>query len=258
MPSRRPIAAAALVYAIWTFLTWWFEGRIGTFLRPDAVADRAVYALLVNLGVGVAASILVLRATAPGAQQVAAAGLGPGRPGVLACTVAFAVGLAAYAALGAPTLEPVVLLNAYAQVFVVSAAEILVCFALPAAALAAVRPEAGWRWKVGVIAISAALFGVYHFAHSPPFDEVGTVAFLTVVGLVTGTVFVLSRDAYATVLFHNFLGTLGVTQALAAAGKLDGFGSPAWPLIGTAALTLAVALALDAGLLRRFRPVPGA
>ncbi len=251
MSQRLPIAAAALVYLVWTFLTWWFEGRIATLLRPDATVDRAVYALVVNLGVGVVGAILVLRLTARSRARVTAAGLGPGKPRPVAVATGLALGLAGYAGLGAPTLDPLVLLNAYAQVFVVSAAEILVCFALPAAALAAFRPQAGWAHRVGLVAVSALLFGVYHVAHSPPFDEIGMIAFLTLVGLVTGTFFVLSRDAYATLLFHNFMGTLGVTQALAAAGRLDGLETLQWPLVGTAALTLLAALGLDAALLRR-------
>ena len=49
----------------------------------------------------------------------------------------------------------------------------------------------------------------------------------------------ISRDASAPILFHNFLGTLGVTQALAASGKLEIFGMLQWPLLATAAASLA-------------------
>ena len=47
------------------------------------------------------------------------------------------------------------------------------------------------------------------------------VATLMVVGLVTGLYFFISRDVYGTMVFHNFLGTFGVAQALKAADKLD-------------------------------------
>ena len=33
--------------------------------------------------------------------------------------------------------------------------------------------------------------------------------------------FFLSRDIYATIVFHNFLGVFGVVQALAASGRLE-------------------------------------
>ena len=47
------------------------------------------------------------------------------------------------------------------------------------------------------------------------------VALLTGVGFVTSAFFFLSRDIYATIVFHNFLGVFGVAQALAASGRLE-------------------------------------
>ena len=58
------------------------------------------------------------------------------------------------------------------------------------------------------------------------------VALLTGVGFVTSAYFFLSRDIYATIVFHNFLGVFGVVQALAASGRLETLNSLQPTLIG--------------------------
>ena len=98
--------------------------------------------------------------------------------------------------------------------------------------------------------VASALFGFYHFAHSPPFNTVGMVAFLMAVGLLTGAFFFLSKDTYATIVFHNFLGVLGVVQALAAKDQLAGFQSLQVPLIATALVALSILVLADVFIIR--------
>ena len=87
---------------------------------------------------------------------------------------------------------------------------------------------------------SYAGWGIAHMA-------LGTLALLTGVGFVTSAYFFLSRDIYATIVFHNFLGVFGVVQALAASGRLETLNSLQPTLIGMAAAT-AVVLGLLAPL----------
>jgi membrane protease YdiL (CAAX protease family) len=126
-------------------------------------------------------------------------------------------------------------------VFVVSVAEVLVCWSLVGATFESVlQPRLG-RGAVFVAAVVAAvLFGLYHFAHSAPFNTWAMVGLLAVVGLVTGLFFFVSRDALGTAVFHNFLGTFGVTQALEKAGALGTLEVLQPPLVGTALTTAAV------------------
>ncbi|WP_292121712.1 hypothetical protein [Mesorhizobium sp.] len=56
---------------------------------------------------------------------------------------------------------------------------------------------------------------------------------------------------YATVAFHNFLGVFGVVRALAAAGKLEGFGTLQVPLLVTAVVALLALIGSDALVVRR-------
>jgi hypothetical protein len=115
----------------------------------------------------------------------------------------------------------VTIFNAHAQALVVSVAEVLVCWAVVGSVSESLLQDRG-RWVSAILAavIASVLFGVYHFAHCPPFNTVGSVVLLTVIGLVTSAFFV-SRDVYGTIAFHNFLGIFGVIRALKASGVED-------------------------------------
>lgn len=247
-----PLLAALALFALWTLATWFLEGRIETLLRPEAALDRAIYAIVANILIGVVLAIFVLRlAMGSGALSREAAGFGAGTPSPLKLALALLIGLGLYLLQGAPNLDPVVILNAFAQVLVVSAAEVIVCWAVVGAAVeAAFRRRMRLAWVPAAVTASI-LFGLYHFAHSPPFNTVSMVALLTVVGLVTSVFFFTTRDVYATIVFHNFLGVFGVVQALAASGQLDSLAAPQPPLIAMAVATIAVLGLLDWRLLRR-------
>lgn len=117
------------------------------------------------------------------------------------------------------------------------------CWALVGSTVkSALRPRVGRAATSLAAVIAAVLFGAYHFTHSAPFDTWPMVGLLSVVGLVTGTFFFLTRDALGTAVFHNFLGTFGVTQALAAKGNLATLEAVQVPLIGTALVTTAALL----------------
>ena len=91
--------------------------------------------------------------------------------------------------------------------------------------------------------IASVLFGVYHFAHSPPFNTIPLVMFLSVIGLVTSLFYFVSRDVYGTIAFHNFQGIFGVIGALDASGNLATFERPLVPLLVTAVVAIAVLIA---------------
>lgn len=253
MSSMRttPILVALCLFAVWMLTTWLLEGRIETFLRPGAVTDRIVYTGVANILVGIVAAALALRlfaAADPAASAVA--GFGSATRTALWVPLGIVAGLALYFGQGAPSTDPVVIANAYAQVFVVSTAEVLVCWAVAASAV--LRSVRGAKWLMIPVAavVASALFGLYHFAHSPPFNTVAMVAFLGAVGLLTSTFFFLSKDVYATIVFHNFLGVFGVVQALAAKDQLAGFQSLQAPLIATALVALGVLVMADRILVR--------
>lgn len=77
------------------------------------------------------------------------------------------------------------------------------------------------------------------------------VAFLSAIGLVTSLFFFVSRDVYGTIAFHNFLGVLGVVNALAAKDQLQPMMQLQVPLLVTAAVTVVALVLVDRFVLRR-------
>src|SRR5215216_737390 len=244
--TRRALTLAIGLYLVWILATYLLEGRIHTLLRPEAMGARLFYALVTNILIGIGGSALVIRfmsrARTVSTQQAGFRGLGHA---VVAVVIGVVLGLAFYALQGAPSWNPVVLVNAYAQVLVGSIAEVLVCWAVIGSLSQAVLQEDRGRWVALILpaVIASVFFGVYHFAHSPPFNTVPVVVLLSVVGLVTSLFFFVSRDAYGTIAFHNFLGILGVIRALDATGNLSVFERPMIPLLVMAVITIALLIA---------------
>jgi hypothetical protein len=259
-PAARPVSAFLLttlgLYAAWTAATWVLEGRIRTMLRPDAALDRALYAVVANLLIGTLSAAWVVRwmvSARYAGRRDAGFGSPPARS-ALAVAAGLALGFGLYVAQGAPTLGPVALANASAQVLVVSIAEVMVCWAVVGSALEAALRARGWRrLPAGVAAavVASVLFGAHHYAHSPPFDSHAMVALLTAVGLATSVFFFASRDVYGTVAFHNWLAVFGVAQAMRASGTLDALAAPRVPLLAMGALGLAVLGAVDTAWIGR-------
>ena len=235
------VALAFVLWACWFVATYLLEGRLLTLLRPDAVGARVRYLLVANLAIGTVAAGLVLRRLfrtgVVSSRQVGFHGV---RRTVVAVLAGGVIGSGLYVAQGPPTLEPVVLLNGLAQVLAVTIPEVLVCWAVLGGALeGALVPRIG-RWATAVAGSGAAvLFGVYHYAHSPPFNTLQLVALLTAVGVMTSVFFLLTRNVYGTIVFHNFMAAFGVLRALAQAGRLDAYSAPQPALIGSAIVALA-------------------
>jgi hypothetical protein len=246
------VAAALVLFAAWTLATWVLEGRIDTLRRPEVVAARVVYAIIANLLIGIAVAASVLRFFIR-QEWIAkeSAGFGRCTPSPVWFAIALVLGLAFYAVQEAPSLDPVVLTNAFAQVLVVSVAEVVVCWAVVGAtAEAFLRPCGRTVSVIGGTVVASMLFGGYHFAHSAPFNTPEMVALLSIVGLATSAFFFISRDVYATIIFHNFFGVFGVLQALAASGDLAAI-SAIQPSLLVIAFTAVTVLALSDRLLLR-------
>ena len=104
--------------------------------------------------------------------------------------------------------------------FAVSIAEIVVCWAVIGTSFESLanRKAASNNSKAIPILIGAVvasvLFGVYHFAHSPPFNEVNMVLFLMIPAIAPSGLYFLGRDIYAAIIIQNFRGIFGVMQTI--------------------------------------------
>jgi len=160
--TRRALTLALALYLLWVLATYLLEGRILTLQRPEATGARLAYALVANILVGIGGSVLVVRflsrAGKISARQAGFRGL---RHAAVAVAVGMVLGFAVYALQGAPSLNLVVVLNTYAQVLVVSVAEVLVCWVVVGSVVESLLRDRG-RW-VSVIsaAIIASVFSAF-------------------------------------------------------------------------------------------------
>jgi hypothetical protein len=129
----------------------------------------------------------------------------------------------------------------------VSIAEIVVCWMLVGGSVeAALRghiPDAAAR--VGALVVASVCFGVYHVAHSPPFDTPAMIGLLTLVSVGTGLVLFVGRSAYGALAVYNFLALFGATSALADAGRVVGYRDPVVPLLLTGLVALLVFVGVE-------------
>jgi hypothetical protein len=244
--TRRALSFAMVLYLLWVFATYLLEGRIHTLLRPEAMGARLSYALVANILIGIGGSALVIRSLSrAGTLSPEQAGFRGLSHAAIAVVIGVVLGFAFYALQGAPSWNPVVLLNAYAQVLVGSIAEVMVCWAVIGSISQAVLRVDRGRWVSLILAalIASVFFGVYHFAHSPPFNTVPLVVFLSLIGLVTSVFFFVSRDVYGMIAFHNFLGIFGVIGALDASCNLTSFERPMISLLVMALIAVALLVA---------------
>ncbi|WP_458188189.1 hypothetical protein [Haladaptatus sp. NG-WS-4] len=236
-------------YVVWTAMTWLLEGRIRTFLRPNAVTDRLVYTGVANVLVGTVLALLVVREfVASDFTSRSALGFRSVPRTLIAVLVAGILGYTLYVVQQPPTTDPVVVTNVFAQVLPVSIAEVVVCWVVVGGSVAALLGHRGLNRYIArgsALVISSILFGVYHFAHSPPFNTVEMVGLLTIVGVGTGLFFFVGRSFYGALVFHNFMALFGIVSSLADAGQLETYQQPLAPLLATALVALIVLVGME-------------
>lgn len=105
-------------------------------------------------------------------------------------------------------------LRLFVALFGVSLAEVLVFLSILfnlAAAGAGLLLHSPWASVVAAI-VSSALFGLYHFSHSPPWNNWAQAARLFVVWLVVCFVYVMTRDAWAATIIDTSFATIGFVR----------------------------------------------
>ncbi len=242
------LVALGLFYGGWVLATYALEGRRQTLLRPEATQLRLIYTVTANLLLGVlgAGGILWLLSEGDILTPERAGFGGIGRT-LIAVVIGAVLGGAFYVKQGAPSRHPVVVLNGIAQVWPVSAAEVMVCWAVVGAGVEAVLRDQGVAALPSAVVaalIASLLFGLYHIAHSPPFNTWAMIGKLSLVGLITSVFFFVSRDIYGTIVFHNFFAIFGVLHALGRAGQFEHYQKPIPSLLLSALASLGLLIAV--------------
>jgi hypothetical protein len=248
--ALKLVAIALSLYIIWVVATYILEGRIHLFQKVDPIG-RMTYVIIANIAIGTVLSAIAIRYLLK-AQLVKPRQLGLSKSRLRTAAIiasAAAGGLALFMLQNPRTTEPIVVFNAFMQVLPVSIAEVMVCWALIGSSFESLAKNNNKARILSVLAGAVAaslLFGVYHYAHSPPFNQTSMVLFLMLPSIATAVTYFLGRDIYAAVIVQNFMGIVGV---LAGLPNLEVYRQPMVPIyalsvVSVAALIISVSVML--------------
>lgn len=241
-PSPLKLIAIALsLYIVWVATTYILEGRIHLFQKVDPIG-RITYVVIANIAIGTVLSAIAIRYLLK-AQFVKPEQLGLNKSRLRTAAIiasAAAGGLALFMLQNPRTTEPIIVVNVFMQALPVSIAEVMVCWALIGSSFESLTKNQNKGRAVSSVLIGAVaasvLFGVYHYAHSPPFNQTSIVLFLMFPSIATAVTYFLGRDIYAAVIVQNFMGIFGVIANLPA---LEPFRQPMVSIYALSAVSVA-------------------
>jgi hypothetical protein len=236
------------IYLIWTLATYLLEGRISLLQKPDPLG-RFTYTVIANVAIGIVIAIWLLKPLISSRfLTIRQLGFQSLKRILIVVTIAGITGFVLFIVQHPVTLDPIVVLNIFAQTLPTSIAEVVVCWAAIGTTFESVARNMGRI--ISIIfgaAIATILFGLYHFAHSPPFNEPEMVLFIMYPGILTSLVYFIGRDIYATIIFHNFQALFGVMMNV----NITSFTQPAYPILIVAVVSMLVLVVVDLFLIRR-------
>lgn len=213
--NLKLLAIALSVYVAWVAATYLLEGRINLFLHVDPVG-RIAYVTVANIAIGTVVSAFTIRYLLKSRfvkpEQIR---LNKSRLRAVVIAIAAIGGLALFMLQNPRTTEPLVVFNTFMQVLPVSIAEVMVCWVLVGSSFESLSKHKGRIASVLAGAAAASvLFGVYHYAHSSPFNQTSMVLFLMLPSIATAVSYFLGRSIYAAIIVQNFMGVVGVMAGL--------------------------------------------
>lgn len=197
MTNQEPIAhrmksklvlISLYVYVVWTAVTYLLEGRIHLLQRID-IFGRFEYVIIANLITGTFAAIWLLHHYHIPSKFVSVKQLGfqpVNRRFLIVLVISSLLGFGLFLFQRPISLNPVIISNVFAQTLPTSIAEVVVCWVVVGTSfesmlLSSVKSNNILKVKnkkiitIGAIIVGAVvatvLFGLYHFAHSPPFNQ---------------------------------------------------------------------------------------
>lgn len=240
---------AIIVYLVWTIATYLFEGRINLLHRDDPLG-RFEYSVIVNMIIGTVVAILAIKPSIVSGQlSLGQTGFKSAKNTVVLVAVAGTIGFVLFIIQGPASLNPIVISNVFSQTLPTSIAEVVVCLAVVGTSMESFsKNRIGKNLSVIVgIITSTVLFGVYHFAHSEPFNQVNMVLILMLPGLLTSIVYFMGRNIYATIVFHNFQALFGVLASVEITHMLQ----MQFPVVLLAVASVLVLIIMDRFILRK-------
>lgn len=250
LDKKKLVVIPIAIYLIWVLATYLLEGRINLLLlqKPDP-SGRLTYTVVANIAIGTVIAIWLLKPSiSSGFLTIRQLGFQSIKRILIVVIIAGVIGFVLFVVQHPVSLDPVVVLNIFAQTLPTSIAEVVVCWAAIGTTFESVARNKGRIISIVFgAAIATILFGIYHFAHSPPFNEPGTVLYLMYPGILTSLVYFIGRDIYAAIIFHNLQALFGVMMSV----NVASFTQPIYPIFILAAVSMLVLVMLDLLLVRK-------
>lgn len=248
-------------YLLWVSSTYMLEGRINLLQQQD-VLGRFSYVIIANILIGnILAMYLLKRSIKSRFSSLNQLGFRSLKRTLLMVTIAVIIGLLLFTVQQPSSLNPIIIMNTFAQTLPTSIAEVVVCWVLIGVSFESfllskkrsIHIRANRIMCIILASVTATFFfGLYHFAHSEPFNQLRMVLFLMLPGLLTSAFYFGVRDLYATIIFHNFQAMYGVME------NMNNIGSSlqaSYPIITLSIVSILVLVTLDLFFIRRANKV---
>lgn len=250
-------------YLLWVSSTYMLEGRINLLQQQD-VLGRFSYVIIANILIGnILAMYLLKRSIKSRFSSLNQLGFRSLKRTLLMVTIAVIIGLLLFMVQQPSSLNPIIIMNIFAQTLPTSIAEVVICWVLIGVSFESfllakkrsIHIDKGNRiiYIILVSVTATFFFGLYHFAHSEPFNQLRMVLFLMLPGLLTSAFYFGVRDLYATIIFHNFQAMYGVMGGMNTIGSLL---QASYPIITLSIISILVLVTLDLFIIRRANKVP--
>jgi uncharacterized membrane protein YeaQ/YmgE (transglycosylase-associated protein family) len=265
--KAKLILISLCIYVVWTVATYLLEGRIHLLQKID-VFGRFEYAIVANMIIGTVVAIWLISYYHIPSKFVSVKQMGfqqLNRKFITIIVISSLLGFGLFIFQRPASLNPIVIFNIFAQTLPVSIAEVVVCWGVVGTSFESIlllfsKSRTGLKGKeknkkastriiaaiVGAV-VATVLFGAYHFAHSPPFNQLNTVLFLMIPGTLTSIVYFIGRNIYVTVIFHNFQALYGVMRSI----DIISFNHLLYPLLIMASISILILIVADLFLVRR-------
>jgi hypothetical protein len=240
------------IYLIWMIVTALFEGDCRLFLNPD-LRGLIVYTVFSCIITGMIIPVYCIRESfITGAVNMFQMGFMPVRRTFYACALTTVFGYIAMVLFSPFGTDESEFGYAFLLLLPTAIASVMVCWVLLGTHVQAFVRNGGT--VLSIVAgslVTAWLFCITSFAHSPPVHQQSAMALFLVLGLAAALFFFAVRDVYAASIFVAF----GLTFVMA--DRIGVYSTQAvMPVVyGSAVLVLITLMAIHLYFVRNFRTV---
>jgi hypothetical protein len=260
-PSDNPALRSGLfrllviplaIYSVWMIVTALFEGDCRLFLNADS-RGIIVYTVFSCIITGMILPVYCIRESfVTGAVNMFQIGFWPVRRTFYACALTTVFGYMAMVLFSPFGTDTIIFGYAFLLLLPTAIASVMVCWVLLGTHLQAFVREGGAAISIAAGSlITAWLFCITSFAHSPPIHPQPALAGFLVLGLAAALFYFAVRDIYAASIFVAF----GLTFVLADRIGVSGTQAAMPAVYGSALLAVITLLGIHLYFVRNFRTV---